>query len=200
MKKEIITVLEGFHAILPSLVEIVIHDISSDKIIYKKGNLTKRIIGDASYLDKNADYSNIDQFVYDQVTIDGKEMRSISIPIYVESKIKELICINCDISIFMQMQKISNQLLGSKISPKPEILFKNEYKEKINSWIQRQLKEKELRLSDLNSKQKKDLVFKLHSENAFDEKNAVNHVAAALQMGRATIFKYLKEWRNDNDK
>ena len=200
MEKEIIAVLEGFHAILPSLIEIVIHDINRDKITYKKGNLTKRVIGDDSYLDKNANYRDIDQLIYDQVTINGKEMRSISVPIYSGSEIKELICINCDISIFNQMQTISSHFLDSKISNKPEILFKNEYKEKINNWIERQLEEQKLKLDEIDSKTKKDLVYKLHIKNAFEEKNAVDHVANALQMGRATIFKYLKEWRNDNDK
>ena len=201
MKKEIIAILEGFQTLLPSLIEIVVHDIEEDKIIYKKGNLTKRVIGDGSYLDKNADYKNIDQFVYDQVTIEGKEMRSISVPIYTGLEIKELICINCDISIFKQMQSISNHFLDSKkVSNRPEILFKNEYKEKINSWIKQQLEEYRLKLDELDSKTKKDLVYKLHIQNAFEEKNAVNHVANALQMGRATIFKYLKEWRNEDDK
>ena len=74
------------------------------------------------------------------------------------------------------------------------------YKEKINNWIKQQLEEYRLKLDELDSKTKKDLVYKLHIQNAFEEKNAVNHVANALQMGRATIFKYLKEWRNEDDK
>ena len=31
---------------------------------------------------------------------------------------------------------------------------------------------------------------------AFKEKNAADYVAKVLGLGRATVFKYLKEWRN----
>ena len=200
MNTNILPILEGFHGILPSLIEIVIHDIEMNIIIYKKGNLTKRAVGDSSYLEKNADYKNIDKLIYDQVDIDKQEMRSVSIPIYENSNIKQLICINCDISIFEKMKSISDHFLDIKVSPKPQILFQNDYKEKIDRWIALQLEEQNLDLDELKSKTKRDLIYRLYKEDAFQEKNAADYVAKALKMGRATIFKYLKEWRNNNDK
>jgi D-arginine utilization repressor len=199
MIANILPILEGFYGILPQLIEIIIHDISRDTIVYKKGNLTERMVGDSSYLDKNENYQNVDQFIYDQVSIDGMEMRSVSIPIYEGSIITKLICINCNISIFTQMQSISNHFMNSNTQPRPEILFKNEYKEKINSWIKQQLDQNHLNLDELSSKEKKKLVWELYIKSAFEEKNAANHVASELKMGRATIFKYLKEWRKNND-
>ncbi len=200
MNKEIIALLEGVHNLLPSLIEIVIHSIESNKIIYKKGTLTKRIIGDTSYLEQTADYRNIDNLVYNYITINEKELRSISIPIYEGSVVKELICINCDISIFTQMQSISDNFLNVKTNSKPTILFQNDYKEKIDNWIIEELKTQQLTLEELTSKMKKKFILKLYKQNAFKEKNAADHIASSLKMGRATIFKYLKEWRNNNDK
>lgn len=200
MNKEIIAILEGVHNLLPSLIEIVVHSIEGNKIIYKKGTLTKRIIGDHSYLEQAADYRNIDNLVYDYTAINEKELRSISIPIYEGSVVKELICINCDISIFTQMQSISDNFLNVKTNSKPTILFQNDYKEKIDNWIIEELKTQQLMLEELTSKMKKKLILKLYKQNAFKEKNAADHIASSLKMGRATIFKYLKEWRNNNDK
>lgn len=192
---DIKTIFSALQKLLPSLMEVVIHDIKSNQIIYKEGDLTTRSVGDSSYLEKG-DYKNIDDIIYIQTTNEGKIMRSISLPIFENEVIDKIICINCDISVFSEMQSLSSKLLESGISSRPEILFKNEYKEKINCWIANYLAEKNCQLSKLTFKEKKQMVRQLYINNAFEEKNAVKHIASALAIGRATIFKYLKEWKN----
>ena len=47
----------------------------------------------------------------------------------------------------------------------------------------------------LTGASKKNLVKHLFERGAFNEKNAANYVAKILNLGRATVFKYLKELR-----
>jgi predicted transcriptional regulator YheO len=45
----------------------------------------------------------------------------------------------------------------------------------------------------LNRDHKRELVLALHAEGAFKGKSAANYVANVLGMGRATVYKHLKE-------
>jgi predicted transcriptional regulator YheO len=50
-----------------------------------------------------------------------------------------------------------------------------------------------LSLNLLTRDHKRELVLALHAEGAFKGKSASNYVANVLNMGRATVYKHLKE-------
>lgn len=52
-----------------------------------------------------------------------------------------------------------------------------------------------LSFDHLTQEHKKALTKHLFELGAFHEKNSADYVAKVLKLGRATIFKYLKEWR-----
>jgi len=177
--------------LMKPLIEVVIHDLSSGKICYINGNLSKRKIGDLSYLEPNILDGNIDQIVYPKINFDGKLIKSISVPL----ENKYLLCINADVSIFSQMNDLSKVFLNIDIKDQPESLFKNDWQEKLHVTIQAFLQKHGLKFDQLNNLQKKQLAKYLFELGAFAEKNAADYIAEVLGLGRATIFKYLKEWR-----
>lgn len=177
--------------LLDPLVEIVIHDLASDTICFIAGQLSKRKIGDASLLNSEELEENLEAITYPKLNFDGRLIKSISVPVNEQY----LICINCDVSVFSQMQILSESFLVSQQAKIPESLFKKDWQEKLHSAIHFYLKEKQWNFNELSLKQKKDVVHYLFQKNAFTEKNAADYIANVLGLGRATIFNYLKSWR-----
>ena len=185
-----IPICDAIVLLIKPLVEVVIHDLESDKIHYINGNLSKRSVGDSSFLKDTEIEKNVDEVVYPKTNFDGRIIKSISIPI----ERKWLICINCDVSIFNNMKKLSELFLNNR-AEQPISLFKNDWQEKLHVAIHTFLSEKNWNFNELSGYQKKEITKHLFESGAFYEKNAADYVAHVMQMGRATIFKYLKEWR-----
>src|SRR5690606_13618971 len=159
-------------------------------ILYIKGSLSRRKPGDQSLLhtDKMAD---VDKIIYPKINFDGRLVKSISVVL----EAKWLLCINCDVSVFSQMKTLSHVLLKKHESEKPKSLFTNDWQEKLNMSIHSYLQTHHLLFENLNNVNKKMLVRHLFELGAFNEKNAADYVARTLNLGRATVFKYLKELR-----
>ena len=171
------------------LVEVVIHDISTNSIAYINGNLSNRKAGHASLLDTE-ELNNVDQIVYPKVNFDGRLVKSISVML----EDKYLLCINCDVSIFNKMQELSSAFLQMGNQPQP--LFANDWQEKLHVSVHAFLQSNNLSFDHLVQNDKKALARYLFELGAFHEKNAADYIAKILGLGRATVFKYLKEWRN----
>lgn len=186
------TICTAFVRLMDPLLEIVIHDLKSNKIVYINGSLSQRKVGDPSLLDiESLELSNIDEVIYPKINFDGKLIKSISVPL----EGRWLLCINADISIFSKMKILADTLIGSSISAQPHSLFANDWQEKLHIAINDYLQKHGLLFDHLSSAERKSLVHHLFIMDAFNEKNAADYVAKILSLGRATVFKYLKEWR-----
>ena len=173
------------------LVEIVIHDLSSETICFVSGHLSKRKVGDHSLLNKNDIEKNLSQITYPKLNFDGRLIKSISVPL----DNQWLMCINCDVSVFTQLQQLSETFLQPNQTVMPDSLFKNDWQEKLHQGIHHFINEHDWHFNQLNHRQKKEIVYYLFQQGAFSEKNAADYIANALDLGRATIFNYLKNWR-----
>ncbi|RZI45535.1 hypothetical protein EDM53_04930 [Rickettsiales endosymbiont of Peranema trichophorum] len=189
MLSNYIPICDAIVELMDPLVEIVVHDIAQDSIVYVNGKLSKRKVSDPSLLDAEG-LNNIDRIVYPKVNFDGRLVKSISVIL----EGKYLLCINCDISTFSKMQELSTALL--QMGNQPQSLFTNDWKEKLHISIHSYLQNHNLSFDHLSQNDKKTLAKHLFDLGAFHEKNAADYVAKVLGLGRATVFKYLKEWRN----
>lgn len=131
----------------------------------------------------------VDSVVYSKLNYDGRLIKSISVLL----DEKWMLCINCDVSVFSKMQELSTSLL--QMDNRPQSLFSNDWQEKLHSSIHGYLQTYNLSFENLSQADKEVLVKHLFELGAFQEKNAADYVAKVLGLGRATIFKYLKEWR-----
>lgn len=173
------------------LVEVVIHDLKANTICYKNGELSRRQIDDPSLLDADISDADVSDIVYPKLGIDGKLIRSISIVL----EKKWLLCINCDVSIFNEMSKLSQHLIAFEERAQPHRLFVNDWQERLHKAIHDFVRAQRWRFAELSLRQKKELIKHLFEHGAFSEKNAADYVARSLGVGRATVFNYLREWR-----
>lgn len=182
-----VAVVKLFHP----LAEVVIHDVKSGKIKDIFGDLSNRQIGDDSLID----FATFDETdCYSKINFDGRLVKSISIPVKENEQLVALICINCDISIFEGMRELSLKMLAIKETSSQ--LFTLDWQEEVNKSIHAHIQQMKWNFENLNVAQKKELVKRLYDSHAFLNKNAADYVAKVLRMGRATIFNYLKTWKN----
>ncbi len=188
---------EALVQLLPKLLEVVIHDLEQDCIVWIAGSLSSRKSGDSSSLDLTPrEIESLEAGCYSKLNQDGRLLRAISIPLRDSAgKAKILVCINFDVSIFKQMETLSQSLLNFNLGHEPEPLFRSDWQQKILNSIHQSLQANGLNLEALTRKQKKQLVQQLYIHGAFEHKNAADFIAQTLHMGRATIFNYLREWR-----
>ena len=186
-----ISICDAIVRLAHPLIEAVIHDIKSNRIVYIAGSLSGRKVGDSAFLDKQ-DLVDIDQIVYPKINFDGKLVKSISVIL----EGKWLLCINCDISLFSRMQDLSYAILQNVSNIQPRSLFANDWQEKLHISVHDYLHKHRLSFKHLRREDKKALVQHLLGLGAFSEKNAADYVAKVLGLSRATVFKHLKELRD----
>lgn len=178
--------------LLQPLVEVAIHDLPSGSICYINGNLSKRKVGDPSLLEVGELEEDIDKTIYPKINFDGRLIKSVSVLVDGQW----LICINADVSVFNQMKNLGEMFLQIPQAQQPEGLFKNDWQEKLHQVIHAFLQKQAWNFEVLNQRQKKEIVKHLFTRGAFEEKHAADYIARVLHLGRATVFNYLKEWRN----
>ncbi|MEE1868093.1 MULTISPECIES: helix-turn-helix transcriptional regulator [Pseudomonas] len=177
--------------------EVVLHDLRSQKIDYIANNLSKREVGDDAaledMLETGTDETNIGP--YEKLNWDGQKIRSLSTVLRNEAgRPLAVLCINLNISLFENAKAALDLFLSpSKLIAQPDALFRDDWQERINTFLNNWLRQRQLSLNLLTRDHKRELVLALHAEGAFKGKSAANYVANVLGMGRATVYKHLKE-------
>ena len=177
--------------------EVVLHDLRTQKVDYIANNLSKRTIGDDSALEDmlSDEVSERNIGPYEKLNWDGQKIRSLSTVLRdSEGHAVAVLCINLNISLFENAKAALDLFLSpSKLIPQPDSLFRDDWQERINTFLHSWLRERQLSLNLLTRDHKRELVLALHAEGAFKGKSASNYVANVLNMGRATVYKHLKE-------
>jgi predicted transcriptional regulator YheO len=194
--KHYIPIADGIAALLYPHAEIVIHDLKTQTVVHLANNISKRKIGSPSLLEFfEIDFDQPVIGPYEKLNWDGKKLKSISITIHGNNaKPIGLMCINLDVSLMSDVHSI----IGAFINPDnllshPDEIFKDDWQEKINIFIHSWLREHNQTLNSLNRAEKQTLIEIIDQRGGFKGKNAANYVAGILGMGRATVYKYLKE-------
>ena len=186
---------DGLAALLHPHVEVVLHDLATQRVVYIANNLSKRALGDDSALD-DIEFDPAEALMgpYEKTNWDGRRIRSVSVVARDQRRHPiGMICINVDLSAYDRARLALDLLLdGAPMSLKPDKLFRDDWQERINTFLQTWLKHRNLALPHLDRLQKRELVQALYSEGAFNGKSAPNYVAKVLSLSRATIFNYLK--------
>lgn len=194
-----ISVAQSYVQLLAPLAEVVIHDIATNSICFIEGNLSNRKVGDPSFLDIDLKQleQQIHRVIYPKVNFDGKLIKSISIPIKNGNRLVAIMCLNVDVSVFSQMQQLAQAFLLPSTN-QPEVLFKNDWQEKVHQALYQWLKGHRLKVESLTNAQKKQVVQEMYTQGAFHEKKAADYIASILGLSRASVFNYLKEIRGKN--
>ncbi|WP_342613594.1 helix-turn-helix transcriptional regulator [Burkholderia ambifaria] len=192
------SVADGIAALFFPFAEVVIHDLTSQTVAYIANNLSKREIGDDSALEEieGIAVENV-MGPYEKTNWDGRRMRCVSVLVPSESSEPVgIMCINFNIAAFHDVKHVLDLFItGAGLVRPPEELFKDDWQERINTFMHAWLREHQLALNSLSRDHKRELVEALYAEGAFNGKSAANYVANVLDMGRATVYKHLKSMR-----
>lgn len=194
---EYFSVAEAITVLLHPHAEVVIHDLKTGKIAAIFNNFSKRKIGDDSLIEDLKDYTLLpDVFpVYTKINWDGIKLKSTTATLRDKNKVPiGLLCINLDVSKWEEFRHLLDKwsnVVDTK--NKPEVLFKDDWREKINQYVSDYLKKEGLTLKALSKENKRDLIQALYREGGFKAKNAAAYLADVLDLSRATVYNYLSK-------
>ncbi|CRX39537.1 helix-turn-helix transcriptional regulator [Estrella lausannensis] len=174
--------------------EVVLHDTETNTIAALYNSFSKRKAGDSSLLEEGETGNYPDYFEpYYKTNWDGRKLKSTTSVIKDEKgKIVGLLCINLDISQMEGMKRLLEEFTGGALASASD-LFKDDWREKINTYVHEYAKENTTTLTLLTKEQKREVIFLLQKEGAFKAKRAAEYVADVLGISRATVYKYLSE-------
>lgn len=181
-------------------VEAVVHDLVEDRILHIAGNFSKRRAGDSSYSDLN-DLTPFPSGVigpYAKSNVDGRALKSITVVIRDEGATPVgLLCINLDVSALEAARTVLDGLMLTAAPPqiRSEQLFASDWRERVNAEIAAFLAMRQASLAGLTAEDIVELVAALDSNGLFAIRKAADHIAAALGVSRATLYKRLAEAR-----
>lgn len=177
---------------------MVVHDLATQTIVHLANNLSRRAVGDATALD-NITFGAKESVIgpYEKRNWDGGPMRAISLLIRDDQRRPiGVLCVNMAMAGIEQAHAVLELLArGVRVSPQPARLFRDDWQEKIITFLHAWLEARHLALGGLTRQQKHELVLALEASGAFQGRNAVPYVAKVLDLGRGTVFKYLKAAR-----
>ncbi len=175
--------------------EVVLHDLSTETVVYLSNPFSKRELGEPSLLNE-IDFKPSDIIIgpYEKVNWDGRRIKSVSAVLRAHERAIGILCINVDVSHFHAVMQTLNALVSVPQAPeKPASLFKEDWHERINEYIQSWTRERGLSVTEMSRTQKQQLVTDLAGDGAFGGRNAAAYISRILGLGRATVYNYLKK-------
>jgi predicted transcriptional regulator YheO len=175
--------------------EVVLHDLSTETVVYLANPFSKRELGEPSLLHE-IDFKPSDTIIgpYEKVNWDGRRIKSVSAVLRLGRRAIGILCINVDVSHFHAVMQTLNALVSVPHTPeKPASLFKEDWHERINEYIQSWTRERGLSVAEMSRPQKQQLVTDLAGDGAFGGRNAAAYISRVLGLGRATVYNYLRK-------
>jgi predicted transcriptional regulator YheO len=178
--------------------EVVIHDLHSQTVLYLANNLSKREIGVASALEEMSHaVSGEVSGPYAKLNWDGRRMRCTNNLLFDDhGEAAGMMCINFNIAVFEDVRSTLDLFIkGAGMVPPSDELFRDDWQDRINTFLHGWLRKRQLGLNGLTREHRRELVAALYEEGAFRGKSSADYVAAVLGMGRATVYKHLKQMK-----
>jgi predicted transcriptional regulator YheO len=191
---------QALEALFYPYIEIVIHNLQTNQIEAIFNSFSKRKKGDPSLLEEGLDWQKeaIVFGPYEKRNWDGKRLKAVSILLKDgNANPVGLFCINYDVSEFEYMQGVFDTFLKRGFSSSiPSPLFKDDWQEKINTFLHHYCQKNHLSQKNLSRDQKQTIVKMLYDQGAFQGKNAAQYIADVLGISRASVYKYLEPYAN----
>lgn len=177
--------------------EVVVHDLSADRIVHIANPFSGRRVGESS-MTENAGIAPGGPAVigpYPKRNFDGRPLKSITAVLPDgEGRPIGLLCINVDVSVFETVAAAARGFLDFDTA-RPVALLDADWREEANSLVGDYLLERGKRLSALSVDEREDLVRTLDARGFFEMRNAAPHMARILGVSRATLYSTLKAVR-----
>lgn len=197
---QFIPVADAIAALFRPHGEVVIHGIEKDAIFYIANPYSGRVVGDPSNLSFETEKFNLDEDVigpYEKTGAKGQRIRSITAVLRDGSgHPMGILCINLDFSVLESaMTVLEGFIHPADVEARPEILFRNEWRELILLEIRAFNKQRNQASDKLDVKGRKALLERLDDKGLFYARKSVEQVAVHLGVSRATLYKDLNQIR-----
>ncbi|MGY0219282.1 helix-turn-helix transcriptional regulator [Endozoicomonadaceae bacterium StTr2] len=196
MLERFFPVAEAISILLHPHAEVVVHNLKTQKVVALYNNFSQREIGSPSLMD-SIEVDDDMQVVgpYEKLNWDGRKLKSISSILRDEnSNPVGMLCINLDVSQMEQaLQTLSSFLRPQDLQPQSDNLFRDDWFEKINVFINRWLSTHGKTLQTLTRQDKQELIKELYLSGAFNGPKTAEYTAKVIGLGRTTVFNYLKQ-------
>jgi D-arginine utilization repressor len=193
-------IADGIAALCFPYAEVVIHDLRDQRIVHVANNLSRREIGEES-LYEDIEFAEGERLIgpYERLNWDGCRMRCVNhVLVDDDGHAIGVMCVSLNISVFEQMRATLDLFITGAGKPMQRSeLFRDDWQDRINTFLQGWLAERGLGLNGLTREHRRELVEALYAEGAFRGKSSADYVAAVLNMGRATVYKHLKQLKAD---
>jgi predicted transcriptional regulator YheO len=191
-------IADSIAALLFPYAEVIIHDLHDQTVLYLANNLSKLEVGDESPLEE-LEYPEGERLIgpYEKVNWDGRRMRSVSnVLVDDDGQPVGIMSINFNIAVFKDMRATLDLFIkGAGVAAPPEELFRDDWQDRINTFLHGWLSERQIGLNNLTREHRRELVEALYAQGAFRGRSSADYVAAVLGMGRATVYKHLKQMK-----
>jgi len=184
--------------------EVVIHELSTDKVYHVANPFSDRKTGDVSLLKlSSGDLEGEADIIgpYEKAGEKGQTIRSVTAVLRDDSgRAHGLMCINLDYSAYeLALDLLEALIRPMQRQPHPEILFRNDWRDQIKLEIRDFLNENQLALTSLNLSSRRQLMSRLDEKGLFYAKKSIEQVAAILGVSRATSYNDLQTIRKSAD-
>jgi D-arginine utilization repressor len=194
-----VPICDAIAALFHPHVEVVLHDLSTGKILYIANSFSKRRADDSSLNEPEAVFAGTDPVIgpYPKINWNGRRLKSITAVIRGRArKAAGLLCINHDVDALTcaaeQIQRLLELPIGN-VPTKP--LLSPDWRERVNSVIGEFLTARKATLAGLKSRDLDELMGELDERGIFDIRRAAPYVAEVLLLSRATIYNRLSTIR-----
>ncbi|AXT46284.1 MULTISPECIES: helix-turn-helix transcriptional regulator [Chromobacterium] len=185
-------------------VEVVIHDLKTERIAFIANPISKRKMGDSSLGDQfpKAELEADVIGPYRKVNRDGRNLRSMSAVIRdAKGKPVAVMCINFDVS---QLENIADQIktlafLPGSLEPHAPF-FHDNWHQALDRAVEEQESSFGRPIKAMDAEQRIQFIRRLETGGLLNVRNAPSVVAEKLGISRAALYKYLKTIRRDAEK
>jgi predicted transcriptional regulator YheO len=190
-------VAQAIATLLHPHAEVVIHDLRALRIVEIWNAFSHRKAGDESLLGDDYEVELARDVIgpYEKAAPDGARLKSITAALRdTKGKRIGILCINLDVSLFDQATKLLSAF-ASIAEPRPEAMFRQDWREQINLTIRAFLESRRKALKALDREERVALIAELDAAGLFEARNAAPHVASAMEISRATVYALLNAAR-----
>ena len=183
---------EAIAKLLHPFAEVVVHDLEANKIAYIANPFSGRDVGDSSHLEDLAglDSGPAVHGPFDKRGPDGRNLKYVAaVSRGATGEPRALVCINLDVTEIAAADHAIRSFLGGTKDPSAlDALFDDDWQERITSFVDRYLEERQWSLKGLSRDERGELVRALREAGAFRAKHAAAFTANVLGVSRATIY------------
>jgi predicted transcriptional regulator YheO len=195
---------QGYHGVIHAIaalfhphVEVVLHDIATDRVLLIANPFSGRSRGDSSLLSDMEYAAGTTIGPYEKRAPDGRRITSVSVVVAdTAGTPRGLLCVNWDRSPTDDVLKALLVLTGPPVEKPPAALFERDWRERIAQVVHHWCREHQVNRSSMTRSDRLSIVRALDEADLFATRHAASHVASTLGIGRATVYALLRETRS----